>query len=100
MKRIAYILLYALLFFQGGTFELYAQEEEPSKEEQRNLRQSKDLTYEANNELDEDLFAEAEATYRKAIAKSDQNATARYNLGNAYYKNNSLGEAFMRYKEA
>ena len=100
MRRITYILLLALLFFKVGTNELFAQEEAPGKEEIRNLRQSTDLTYEANNELTEDHFVEAEATYRKAIAKSDKNATARYNLGNAYYNNNSLGEAFMRYKEA
>lgn len=84
---------------QTGGGDIFAQEEE-SREERRNLRQSVDLTYEANNDLVEENFVEAEAKYRKAIAKSENNTVAPYNLGNAYYNKKSMGEAFMRYKEA
>lgn len=87
-----------MLLVPGGVFMARAQEEE-SKADRRDYKASVDLTYEANNELEED-FAAAEATYRKAIARSESNAAARYNLGNAYYKEESMGEAFMRYKEA
>lgn len=99
MKSKTYILLFLGLFIQMGVSGLYAQEKE-ERLEKRNLRQSVDLTYEANSELEDEDFTEAEATYRKAIARSEKNAVARYNLGNAYYNNNSMGEAFMRFKEA
>ncbi|MBL7471896.1 tetratricopeptide repeat protein [Robertkochia sediminum] len=98
MRISLYKIFFGLLFLQGGAFAVVAQEQEPEADA-KDLKTSVDLTYEANNELEEDFVA-AEATYRKAIAKSEKNAVARYNLGNAYYKENSMGEAFMRYKEA
>ncbi len=63
-------------------------------------RASRDLTAEANKELAEDKFPDAEANYRRAIAKSDRNTVAPYNLGNAYYRDESYGEAFGRFREA
>ena len=98
MKTTWNTILITGLFIGIGTTALFAQEDEGV--EKRNYRKSIDLTYEANNELKEEDFTQAEATYRKAIARSEKNAAARYNLGNAYYQKNSLGEAFMRYKEA
>lgn len=99
MKKYV-IGLFISLFLQTGGSVLFAQEEEASREEKRSLRQSVDLTYEANNDLVEENFVDAEAKYRKAIAKSEKNSAAPYNLGNAYYHKKSMGEAFMRYKEA
>lgn len=64
------------------------------------VNQSKNLTYEANKLASEKNFIDAEANYRKAISKNNKNAVARYNLGNQYYKKNSMGEAFNRFKEA
>ncbi|THD70022.1 tetratricopeptide repeat protein [Robertkochia marina] len=87
------------LFLQTGGVAVFAQGEE-LPEDKRSLRQSVDLTYEANSDLVEENFVEAEAKYRKAIAKSQKNTAAPYNLGNAYYNKKSMGEAFMRYKEA
>lgn len=74
--------------------------QEAQKEEQKALRASRQLTAEANDQLAEDAFVDAEANYRKAIARSEKNAAAPYNLGNAYYEKESFGEAFGRYKEA
>jgi len=74
------------------------QEVDPAKE--KALRASKNLTWEANQELSSDNFIKAEAEYRKAISKSDENSVAPYNLGNAYYKNDSYSEAFGRFKQA
>ncbi|MDM9631240.1 tetratricopeptide repeat protein [Robiginitalea aurantiaca] len=64
------------------------------------LEESKKLTSAADQELASDDFITAEATYRKAISKSTENPAAPYNLGNAYYENESFGEAFGSYKEA
>ena len=75
-----------------------AQEEEVIDKEA--LAASTNLTWEANKELMANKFVEAEVDYRKAISKSNNNVAAPYNLGNAYYDNQSYGEAFGRFKEA
>jgi Ca-activated chloride channel family protein len=92
------IILFSLtvLCFLGGL----AQNSEVDKKKRKAQRVSNNLVADANEELKENKFIDAEATYRKAIAKSGENASARYNLGNAYYENNSYAEAFTRYKQA
>ncbi|MGS2763493.1 tetratricopeptide repeat protein [Sinomicrobium sp. M5D2P9] len=90
--------LTATLFF---SFVLsYAQEKGKDKDAEKAIQASESLTYEANQKLARDDFEDAEVSYRKAIAKNAENATARYNLGNAYYRRENLGEAFTRYKQA
>jgi len=74
--------------------------QDDAKAKQKALTQSKDLTWEGNKQLSEDKFVDAEMDYRRAIAKSDENSAARYNLGNAYYNNETYSEAFGRFKEA
>jgi len=64
------------------------------------MRESTNITYEANQELVRNDFIEAEAEYRRAISKSDENTAAPYNLGRAYYNRESFAEAFSRFKEA
>ncbi|WP_149273342.1 tetratricopeptide repeat protein [Pareuzebyella sediminis] len=85
-----------LLLFIG--FVSFPQEE--NKNQQEALRESKNLTWEANKELSENNFVDAEVDYRKAIAKSDENPAAPYNLGNAYYNKETYSEAFGRFKQA
>ena len=75
-------------------------DKEQEKEQEKALRTSKNLTWEANQELAQNEFVNAEANYRKAIAKSDKNTVAPYNLGNAYYEKETYKEAFSRFKEA
>ena len=71
------------------------------KEEDKDaLNASNNLTWEANKDISEDKFVEAEADYRRAISKSSQNVVAPYNLGNAYYNGESYNEAYTRFKEA
>lgn len=72
----------------------------PEKDSLGDMRTSKNLTWEANKELSENNFVEAEVDYRKAIAKSDKNVIAPFNLGNAYYNKETYGEAFGRFKQA
>lgn len=80
-----------------GTF-VNAQETE--KENRDALRASENLTWDANAALSENKFVEAEIDYRKAISKSEENAAAPYNLGNAYYNKETYSEAFGRFKQA
>ncbi|NAS31117.1 tetratricopeptide repeat protein [Flavobacteriaceae bacterium R38] len=89
---------YILLFCLFVTALAFSQEDEKAK--QKAARQSNNLVYEANDKLEGKEFIDAEVSYRKAISKNDENAVAKYNLGNAYYKENSLEEAFTRYKQA
>ena len=71
-----------------------------NKEAEQIKKESNNYTYKANKALEDDSFVDAEAQYRKAISKDGENATAKYNLGNAYYQNESYEEAFNRYKQA
>jgi len=92
MKRS--ILLFCLFII---TFA-FSQEDEKAK--RKAARLSNNLVYEANDKLEGKEFVDAEVSYRKAISKDAENAVAKYNLGNAYYKENSLEEAFIRFKES
>jgi len=91
-------LTYALLFIGCSLFGQTEQEIE--KERAKDLAESTNITWEANKEISEDKFVEAEKDYRRAISKSDKNAAAPFNLGNAYYNNETYSEAFGRFKQA
>lgn len=93
MKKLVYIV------FLIGCFT-YAQDDADVKEKEKALNTSKNLTWEANKELSENNFSQAEANYRKAISKSSENAVAPYNLGSAYYNKETYSEAFGRFKQA
>lgn len=92
MRWISF-LLYLMPF-------LPAWAQENPKQVRKALEASREITRQANDELAADDFVDAEANYRRAISKSDANAVAPYNLGNAYYEKESFGEAVGRYKEA
>ncbi|MCP9199170.1 tetratricopeptide repeat protein [Gramella sp. GC03-9] len=64
------------------------------------LRQSYDYVAEAQEALSDNNFAEAEASYRKAIAKAPDNVDAKYNMGNLYYTKEKSVNAESRLKEA
>lgn len=91
--------LLTLLFLCFGLLISFAQEEE-AKEREKALKTSTNLTWEGNKDISEDNFIDAEVDYRKAISKSSENSVAPFNLGNAYYNNQSYSEAFGRFKEA
>ena len=76
----------------------YGQEEQEI--DQKAQRASNNLTWEANQQLTDNKFVEAEVDYRKAISKSSKNVVAPYNLGNAYYDGESFNEAYARFKQA
>ena len=81
-------------------FPLLAAGQQMEQPDPRALEASRQLTWEAGRDLGSDDFVNAEAKYRRAIAKSAENPAAPYNLGNAYYRNESYSEAFGRFKEA
>lgn len=82
------------------TFISLAQDDVMDKSRLKALKNSQNLTWEANKELSENNFVGAEADYRRAISKSEENVVAPYNLGNAYYDQDSYSEAFGRFKQA
>ena len=98
MNKINYIPSFVLMLFCLLTVS--AQEVEPDPEQEKAMRSSKNLTWEANKELSQNDFIGAEADYRRAISKSTENIAAPYNLGNAYYNRESFSEAFGRFKQA
>ncbi|MEJ1221331.1 tetratricopeptide repeat protein [Sediminicola sp. 1XM1-17] len=99
-KRMLRITITILTLIMGAYTYGQATDKEQDKEKNKALRTSKNLTWEANKELSQNDFVQAEANYRKAIAKSDANAVAPYNLGNAYYEKETYNEAFVRFKQA
>ena len=98
MNKIRWTFVLLLCFGMAHAQDEAA--EKAQQEAEKALRESTNLTWEANKELTANDFVGAEAEYRKAISKSGKNAAAPYNLGNAYYNRESYGEAFGRYKQA
>ena len=87
-----------LICFLVFPLAVFAQDAEVLEEKKEKV--SDYLTAEANEALNENNFVGAEADYRRAIATSESNAKAPFNLGNSYYNRESFGEAFGRYKQA
>jgi tetratricopeptide (TPR) repeat protein len=98
MNRINIVLVIGLLSFCA----VNAQEEDKKelREAEKALRESKNITYEANENLVQNDFVNAEGEYRRAISKSPENIAAPYNLGRAYYNRESFSEAFGKFKQA
>ncbi|PKV48918.1 tetratricopeptide repeat protein [Aquimarina sp. MAR_2010_214] len=91
MKKILCIIL----CFQIGM--IYSQEENRDQI----INEANQLIATGNKVLVKDgNFPKAEGEYRKAIAKNPVNATAKYNLANAYYNSEKYDEATHRYTEA
>ncbi len=89
-----------MLVFLFGYFGYSQDDADEKKQKVKLLRESENLTWDANKNLSEDKFVDAEVDYRKAISKSSENHEAPYNLGNAYYGKESYSEAFGRFKQA
>jgi len=92
--------LCALGLCLGGLNAQDAADPRATEAAEKAFQASTDMTWEANKQLSQNEFIPSEGTYRKAISKSGENMAAPFNLGNAYYKRESYGEAFGRYKQA
>lgn len=71
-------------------------QEDPGKA----ARQARSLMADAEEALEEEDPASAEAYYREAISRDPSNATARYNLGNIYHDKDLIVEAIERDHQA
>ncbi len=94
MKRNVIIIW--VFFLSVST--LFAQKETKEQKEQR--RDTQGYLSDANAELFDDNFVNAEVNYRKAIATSPSLETGKYNLGNAYYNEAKNDEAMRRFAQA
>lgn len=91
-------VLLKLLFSAVFLFAVFpaSAQEDPEKA----ARDARKFMSEAEEALEEEDFASAEAYYRKAISKDPANASARYNLGNLYHNKELTGEAIERDSQA
>ena len=63
-------------------------------------RETNKILKTAEEELGENDFSSAEASYRKAVSKSESSTKARYNMANMYYGKEKPAQATARYKQA
>lgn len=84
-----------MLIFIVFALPLQAQQDEKKKQEAvlEHLR-------EAQEYLESEDFASAEASYRKAISKDPSSVLAKYNMGNLYYEKAENTNAEARLKQA
>ncbi|MEM0572697.1 tetratricopeptide repeat protein [Aequorivita flava] len=68
--------------------------------QQKEIKAAQHFMSEAQQALQKDKFAIAEADYRQAISLNPKNETAKYNLGTAYYGKEKNAEAMLRFKQA
>ena len=59
---------------------------------------AKDKIVKGNKAYTENRFDEAESDYRAALKKSENDATANYNLGNTLYRKDNIEEATKAYE--
>lgn len=85
----------SILLFHFGIISVFAQ-----KGQEKLQQESNEYIVEAQEALSENKFANAEASYRKAIAKDPANMKAKYNMGNLYYAKEKSLNAEQRLKEA
>lgn len=92
-----------LLVFLSGSHAVFAQDDAAKTENERDkpeLKEARNFVAEGNAEQEGNDFALAETAYRRAVAKDPANLSAKYNMGNNYYKNEKFAEGMSRYAQA
>ncbi len=89
------LILMGLLLITGNLQAQSVQETDKKIKKETNK-----LLKTAEDELGDNDFASAEASYRKAVSKNESSATARYNMANMYYGKEKPAQATSRYKQA
>ena len=88
------ILLIALMMISVSAFA------QQTKDQKRELKAAQNYLSEAQQALQKDEFATAEADFRNSISLNPKNEVAKYNLGTAYYGREKNAEAMLRFKQA
>ncbi len=70
------------------------------QEDKKVIRETNKLLRNAEDDLADNDFPSAEATYRKAVSKQPESVTARYNMANMYYGKEKPSQAATRLKQA
>jgi tetratricopeptide (TPR) repeat protein len=89
-----------LFLIFGFLLSLPAVAQQNDKQRERAQKEARQFMQDADVALGENNFPEAEAAYRKAIAKDPENSDAKYNMGNMYYTRENSPQAAQRYKQA
>ena len=86
--NILFILLFAHTL-------LFGQQKKPKPQPQESIYSDevRDLVIAGNDHLDDNAFAEAEASYREAVSLDPTNLAAKYNAGTNYYENEKWEES-------
>ncbi|MCM8569774.1 tetratricopeptide repeat protein [Gramella jeungdoensis] len=84
----------------AGIFILLGLSMQAQEKPKKLLKESNEYIAQAQEALAENDFADAEASYRKAISKDPSNINAKYNMGNLYYGKEKSVNAEHRLKEA
>ena len=64
------------------------------------ILEAQDFVASGNDDFAAKEFKSAESSYRKAVAKDPANVSAKYNMGNNYYRNKKYAEGMSRYIQA
>ncbi len=100
MKSDKYIRQFLFLPFVMLVFFFGNMSAQVDKEQIKIEKETQKYLSEANGELANDDFVDAEVNYRKAIALSPSKEVGKYNLGNAYYNEAKNREAMQRFAQA
>lgn len=94
-KQLLYLVLTVSFLMFSGHVKAQQQQDKPelTKEEKKLLSQAYEKAISGD-------FAQAEATYRQALAKTGNNSTATYNLSNLYLDNDEVPAARRRILDA
>ena len=93
-SRINFLLMGFFLFVSG------IQAQTLQENDKKLNRETNKILNTAAEELGENDFASAEASYRKAVSKNETSTKARYNMANMYYGKEKPAQATSRYKQA
>ncbi|WP_034920503.1 tetratricopeptide repeat protein [Gillisia sp. CAL575] len=93
-SRISLLLMGFFLFVSGIQAQTLQENDKKLNRETNKILKS------AADELGENDFSSAEASYRKAVSKNETSTPARYNMANMYYGKEKPAQATSRYKQA
>lgn len=93
--KVCFLLLGIGLFFLQPVMAQSLQGEDKEA-----VRETNELLREAEDDLAENDFPSAEASYRKAVSKNPESVKAKYNMANMYYSKEKPSQAEKRLKQA